>query len=93
MDINFKIEEQIGLLSQRDSGWTKELNLVNWNDKGAKFDLREWNPDHNRMGKGVTLSEDELFNLYEILKTYFHDETIKVKEQEQKTDIQGIFLK
>lgn len=93
MEISFNIEEQIGIISQRDTGWSKELNLVNWNDKGSKFDIREWNPEHDKMGKGITLSEDELLKLYEMLKIYFHEETVKTADAEDKRDIQDIFLK
>ena len=82
MDINFKIENQIGVFSQRSTGWSKELNLVNWNGKDTKFDIREWNPEYDKIGKGITLSEDELLKLYEMLKIYFHEKTIKVNEVE-----------
>lgn len=63
------------MLSQNDSGWEKELNIVNWNGQGGKFDIREWNPEHDKMSKGITLSEDELFKLYGLLKEYFNDES------------------
>lgn len=53
----------------------KELNIVNWNGQGGKFDIREWNPEHDKMSKGITLSEDELFKLYGLLKEYFNDES------------------
>ena len=46
------------MLSQNDSGWEKELNIVNWNGQGGKFDIREWNPEHDKMSKGITLSEE-----------------------------------
>ena len=49
MDINYKIEDKIGIISQRETGWLKELNIVNWNDKGGKFDIREWSPEHDKM--------------------------------------------
>ena len=58
-DIKFEITKQIGVLSESSKGWTKELNLVSWNGRDAKFDIREWAPGHERMGKGVTLSHDE----------------------------------
>ena len=58
-DIKFEITKQIGVLSESNKGWTKELNLVSWNGRDAKFDIREWAPGHERMGKGVTLSHDE----------------------------------
>lgn len=54
-DIKFEIKETIGVLSESAKGWSKELNLVSWNDKDPKYDIREWSPDHAKMGKGVTL--------------------------------------
>lgn len=92
MEIKYEIEKEIGVLSQRDSGWVKELNIVNWNDKGGKFDIREWSPDHVKMSKGITLSEDELFKLYELLKEYFNDEPREINVRPD-TKIQDIFLK
>lgn len=66
-DIKYEIKETIGILSESVKGWTKELNLVSWNDRDPKYDLREWNPTHEKMGKGVTLSVDELKVLKELL--------------------------
>lgn len=66
-DLKYEIKESIGVLSESSKGWSKELNLVSWNDKDAKYDLREWDADHKKMGKGVTLSKDELKKLKEIL--------------------------
>ena len=70
-DIKYEIQEEIGVLSESTRGWQKELNLVSWNGKPAKYDLRDWSPEHEKMGKGVTLSEDEARKLYEILKDIF----------------------
>lgn len=70
-EIKYEITESLGVLSENSRGWSKELNLVSWNDAAAKFDIREWSPEHEKMGKGVTLSEDEAKKLYEILKTKF----------------------
>jgi len=58
--IIFEIEEHLGVLSESAKGWRKELNLVSWNNRPAKYDIREWTPDHEKMGKGVTLSLEEL---------------------------------
>ena len=58
-DIKFKITKQIGVLSEGTRGWTKELNMVSWNDRDAKFDIRDWSPGHEKMGKGVTLTHEE----------------------------------
>lgn len=66
-EIKYEIKESIGVLSESSKGWSKELNLVSWNDKDAKFDLREWDVDHKKMGKGVNLSKEELKKLKDIL--------------------------
>ena len=70
-DIKYEITEKIGVISESTKGWTKELNKVAWNNGTPKFDLRDWAPDHEKMGKGVTLTEDEAKGLYEILKGVF----------------------
>lgn len=66
-DIKFEIEKELGKISESSKGWNKELNLISWNGKDAKFDLRDWAPGHEKMGKGITLSSDELKNLKELL--------------------------
>ena len=59
-DIKYEITEHLAVLSTSSRGWSKELNLVSWNDRPAKYDLREWAPDHSRMGKGITLTYEEM---------------------------------
>ena len=66
-DIKFEIKKELGVLSENARGWRKELNLVSWNDAAPKYDIREWSPDHEKMGKGVTLTEDEFEKLKEIM--------------------------
>lgn len=66
-DYKFEIKEHIGVLAQRPTGWTKELNLISWNDGPAKYDIREWDPEHNKMSKGITLTEDEMSVLLEVM--------------------------
>ncbi|TGE31548.1 YdbC family protein [Desulfosporosinus sp. Sb-LF] len=66
-EIKFEIKETIGVLSQSAKGWSKELSLVSWNDKEPKYDIREWSPDHSKMGKGVTLTAEELQKLRDLL--------------------------
>ena len=68
-EIKYEIVKKIGVLSQAGSGWTKELNLISWNDREPKYDLRDWSADGQKMGKGVTLSRDELSALKELLNT------------------------
>lgn len=61
-DFTFTIEEHLITLSENDKGWTKELNRVSFNGAPAKWDIRTWSPDHTKMGKGITLTNEE-FNL------------------------------
>jgi hypothetical protein len=68
-EIKYEIIKQIGVLSKAGSGWAKELNLISWNDREAKYDLRDWSPDREKMGKGVTLSKEEVLALKELLNT------------------------
>jgi hypothetical protein len=66
-EIKFEIAKKIGVLSKSDSGWSKQLNLISWNEREPKYDIREWSPDGEKMGKGVTLSKEELVVLKELL--------------------------
>ena len=67
-DFTFEIEEKLLVLSTNDKGWTKELNRVSFNGAPAKFDLRTWSPDHQKMGKGITLTNEEFQVLVEAFK-------------------------
>ncbi|MDU2489162.1 MAG: PC4/YdbC family ssDNA-binding protein [Clostridium celatum] len=68
-DIKYEIKEKVGVIAESSKGWKKELNLISWNGKEAKYDLREWAPDHEKMGKGVTLSGEEVKALKELLNS------------------------
>ena len=76
-EIKYEIIKKIGVLSRsrpalsaaEGSGWAKELNLISWNDRDPKYDLRDWSVDGSKMGKGVTLSVAELVALRELLNT------------------------
>ncbi|OON85763.1 hypothetical protein BXO88_10930 [Oribacterium sp. C9] len=58
-DFQYEIVEEIGVLSENAKGWRKELNKISWNGAAPKYDIREWAPEHEKMGKGVTLNEEE----------------------------------
>ncbi|MBE5821570.1 MAG: hypothetical protein E7311_03155 [Clostridiales bacterium] len=66
--ITYEIVENIGVISENNMGWTKEINLISWNNAKPKYDIRDWAPDKEKMGKGVTLSQEEFENLKEIIK-------------------------
>ena len=66
-DFKFDIVEHLGVISENSKGWTKELNLVSWNGSRPKFDLRDWAPDHEKMGKGITLSNEEFEALKDLM--------------------------
>lgn len=66
-EIKYEIVEKIAVLSTTEKGWSKELNLVSWNEREAKYDLRDWNEEHDKMGKGITLNKEEVEKLKEAL--------------------------
>lgn len=66
-EIKYEIIEQLGVLSESEKGWKKELNLISWNGREPKYDLRDWSENHEKMGKGITLSEEEAIKLRNIL--------------------------
>ena len=57
-EVTFELMEHIDVLEERKDGWTKEVNIVSWNGAPGKIDIRDWDPDHERMGRGITLFED-----------------------------------
>jgi len=67
-EIKYEIVKEIGIISENATGWRKEINLVSWNDREPKYDIRDWSDGHEKMGKGITLSEEEVKVLCEILK-------------------------
>jgi len=68
-DIKFEINRPMGVLSEGSKGWQKEINLISWNERKPKLDIREWGPEHERMGKGITLNLEEAKLLLEILQS------------------------
>ena len=60
VDFSYEVTEKIAVLSESSKGWTKELNLISWNGREPKYDIREWSPDGSKMGKGITLSDEEV---------------------------------
>ncbi len=65
-EFKYEVVKELGVISEGARGWNKELNLVSWNDNPPKYDIRDWAPDHSRMGKGVSLTEEEMLKLVEL---------------------------
>lgn len=66
-EIKFEILEEIGVISTSNKNWNKELNIISWNERPGKYDLRDWDENHQKMGKGITLTKEELKALKELL--------------------------
>lgn len=66
-EIKYDIVKELAVLSENAKGWTKELNLISWNGGALKYDLRDWAPDHEKMGKGITMTKEEVLKLKEFL--------------------------
>lgn len=70
--VDWEVIEEIVVLYKSQGGWTKELNLISWNGEDPKFDVRWWNPDKTRVGKGFTFTKEELKILYDTLPEALH---------------------
>lgn len=66
-EFKYEIKEELGILSESSNGWSKQFNKISWNDRTPKYDIRDWAEDHEKMGKGVTLTEEELRQLYSLI--------------------------
>ena len=86
--IEFKLVEKLGILERHKSGWSREINIVAWNGGRPKFDIRDWDPDHNRMSRGITLYENEAIKLTKILAQRLQMDN---EEQEMFADQQEDF--
>lgn len=64
----FEIREHIGVIKPYITGWNRELNLVSWNGNPAKYDIRDWDPEHEHFSRGMTLYQDEMDKLFKLLK-------------------------
>jgi len=66
-DFSFEIIEKLGVFSENKTGWTMELNTVSWGGRPPKYDIRSWSPDHLKMGKGVTMTKEEIIALKKLM--------------------------
>ncbi|MDR1487003.1 MAG: hypothetical protein LBT62_03255 [Deltaproteobacteria bacterium] len=66
-DFKYEIVKNLGVISEGKSGWRKELNYISWNGGAPKYDVRDWDSERQKMGKGVTLTESEIQKLYELI--------------------------
>ena len=68
-EIKYEVVKEVGVLSETGNGWTKEINLVSWNDRSAVYDIRTWSEGKDRMGKGITLNSEEIKVLRDLLNS------------------------
>ena len=76
-EFKFEITKELGVISENSKGWRKEFNMVSWNEREPKYDIREWSPDHERMGKGVSLTEEELATLEELIRDWDSEDSFE----------------
>lgn len=67
-EFKYEIVERLGVIQVSSGGWTKEFNMVRWNERDPKYDIREWSPDRAKMSKGVSFTKDEIMKLRELLR-------------------------
>jgi len=78
-DINCEILKEIVSVPSDSPEWNLELNLVSWNNRDPKYDIRKWNNDHSKSSKGLTLSEDELRLLFQKYSEVLEEVTGKLE--------------
>ena len=94
MEQKYELEKHIGVLSEANGGWTREVNIISWYGKAVKFDIRDWCRDQEKIGKGLTLTEDEMLKLYELLKDYFGEgSNVQPNECENYENVDELFFK
>lgn len=94
-NITFEIKEHLGVITRFESGWCRELNIISWNGAAAKYDIRDWDPHHERMKKGVTLYEGEMRKLVDLYLNNNSQKAVeagraleeqrRLRQQEQRT--------
>ena len=84
-NITFEIKEHLGVITRFESGWNRELNIISWNGAAAKYDLRDWDPHHERMRKGITLHAAEMRKLVDL---YLNNNTRKAVEEGRRLEKQ-----
>ncbi len=67
-DLKFEIRKNLGIIGEGTKGWKKEVNIVSWNDRRPKLDIRDWDETHEKMGKGITLSREETEELKKLIE-------------------------
>ncbi len=85
-EVRFNIVEHIGILSTHSTGWNKELNIVSWNGGQPKYDIRDWDLDHEHMSRGVTLHEKEMRQIFELMKKRRVESRFRKEEQTPVSD-------
>lgn len=75
-ELKYEIVQHLATIAEGSKGWSKELNLVSWNERDPKFDLREWSPDHTKMGKGITLTYEEMQAVCEAFADFAENEEL-----------------
>ncbi|MGI5888504.1 MAG: YdbC family protein [Oscillospiraceae bacterium] len=66
-EFKYEIKDKLGVLSENPNGWSRQLNLISWNDREPKYDIRDWAPNNEKMSKGISLSREEAKALKELL--------------------------
>lgn len=82
-EISFKLLDRVGLIAVTPRGWNKELNIISWNGGQAKYDIRDWSPEHDRMSKGMTLREEELKGLHNLLLEKYGPKPVQIDENQE----------
>ncbi len=88
-EFKFEILRHLGVIARNQTGWTKEINIVSWRGGSPKLDIREWDPDHERMSKGLTMRKSEVLKTLQILTKYYASDLENLSEDEEEAEDTG----
>jgi len=92
-DFTYEIKKTLATVKSDSDGWNLELNLISWSGRKPSYDLRKWSDNHEKMGKGVAMSEDEVILLFskakDILKEITGEDVTEVKEDVKLDFVDG----
>ncbi len=86
--VEYSVREKIGVLAAYSNGWTKEVNLISWNGGAEKYDIRDWDANHEKMSRGITLREEEVEKLLELLGN--RELNLHTMEEQNRSDMETL---
>lgn len=83
-NITYEIKEHLGVIKEYETGWKKELNMISWNGAVTKYDIRDWDENHERMSRGITLHPGEMRTMVDLYIASNNRKALEQNDAEEK---------